>query len=160
MSLNHSQLGKRLAHIERELAEINKALKSLKPKRALGFVAAIPPASVCKDALSHLVGTARGYEGVLATLAAYYQIPTMGLYHNPKRVQEAERVLGLKQMVAAAYFWQEGCAYTKETTVDRHTVLHEFFHHLVAQGVVIVKGEDAELRANEFANTILQRADL
>jgi len=147
MTLDRSRLGKRLASIERELGEIKDFLQWLKPKRALRFEEALPPRSVCRDVLSKMEGTT-SYTGFVAFLSNYYGVSPLGLYHDKSRVPAK---------AIAAYYAQENAAYSKNSAIDRHTVLHEFFHHLVAHGVVIVKEEDREKQADEFANIVLSR---
>jgi hypothetical protein len=147
MTLDRSRLGKRLASIERDLREIKDFLQWLKPKRALCFEEALPPRSICRDALSKMKGTT-SYTGFLAFLSNYYGVPRLKLYHDENRVSAK---------AIAAYYARENAAYSKSSTMDSHTVLHEFFHHLVAHGVVMVKEEDRERRADEFASIVLAR---
>jgi len=103
MALDRSQLGKRLAHIERELGEIKSVLQWLKPKRALCFEEALPPLSICRDALSKIEGTT-SYTGFLAFLSNYYGVPLMGLYHDERKVSAK---------AIAAYYAQENDCVTR-----------------------------------------------
>jgi len=146
MSLNRSQLGKRLARIERELAEIKKWVL---PKRMLSLSEAIPPKSICQDILSKTAGV-NDYAGFLAMLCDYFHVPSMGLYWDQYK-------LWLPPKSEAAYFADKEATYTRTKTVDQHTVLHEFFHHLVAQNVVAVKKREEEKSADKFASLVLDR---
>ena len=150
MSLDRSQLGKRLAHIERELAEIKQWLT---PKRMLSLSEAIPPESVCRDLLSKTRGV-NDYIGFLAILSDYYHIPPMRLLWDQYNVWMPQA----KAKSVAAYFAEQNAAYTKKKAVEKDTVLHEFFHHLVAHNVVAVgKGKDEEKAAVKFAVLVLER---
>jgi len=150
MSLNRSQLGKRLAHIERELAEIKQWLA---PKRMLSLYEAIPPESVCRDLLSKMRGIS-SYDGFLAALSDYYRVLPMKLIWDKHDTWMPQA----KAKSVAAYFSEQNAAYTRKATVDRETVLHEYFHHLVAHNVVAVGGKkDEEKAADKFAALILER---
>jgi len=114
--------------------------------RGLDFLEAIPPKSVCCDALSMMEGVSH-YTGLIFILTQYYGIPKMILGIDPKKARGA----------IARYYAAENAAYTKNKTTDYATVLHEFFHHLVAHGVVTLNGQREEELATEYARIILQR---
>lgn len=148
MALDRSRLGKRLANIEREVAEIKEVLQWLRPKRGLSFYEALPPRSICRDLVSKMENATR-YDGFLAFLSEYYSVPRMRLYWDESRVSAK---------YVAIYSPKEGAAYSHSKTISQHTVLHEFFHHLVAHGVVIIRENDEEQElADQFATAVLSR---
>ena len=119
-----------------------------KPKRFLKFWEAVPPASVCKDIMSMLDGM-NTYEGFIGRLSEYYGCETMGIYISKRISPEC----------LAEYRPATKSAYTKEKIVSEHTVLHEFFHHLQHQNVVVVDKKDQEIYAEKYAKIFLERAE-
>jgi len=117
------------------------------PKRYLKFNEALPPASVCRDVVSMLPGVGN-YEGFIGRLADYYHCVPMGLYIDAT----------IEPKYKALYRSWNNAAYTREKTCERHTVLHEFFHHLIAQHVVVVSPDQVEHFADQYATVFLQRA--
>lgn len=57
----------------------------------------------------------------------------------------------------ATYYPNLKTAYSKNQTVGRETVLHEFFHHLTNCKVVVVNKADEEYYADKYAQTFMQR---
>jgi len=144
-------LKRRLNDLDCRLNEILwklKAIESSKRKQYLAFEEAIPPKSVCVDAMS-MLGVAN-YKGFLRLLSEYYGIKQMHIYRDPTKVSPN---------AIACYHRNEGNAYSKGP-VDKGVVLHEFFHHLVTQNVVIIgSNENEETQANDYAKLIQKRAD-
>ena len=143
-------LKRRLNEISCRLTDLNFKLdqmKASKKKYLLDFEEAIPPKSVCADVLSMLgVGN---YKGMLHLLSDYYDITRLRMFHDPAKVPEN---------AIACYNRGEGVAYSK-SPVSSNTVLHEFFHHLVTQKVVMLyEGDDEEVLATRYAELFLQRA--
>ena len=136
------------SRLERILWKLEGAEKS-KKKQYLDFEEAIPPKSVCADVMS-MLGVAN-YSGFLYLLSQYYGIKQMHIYRDPKKVSAN---------AIACYHRDEGNAYSKGP-VDASVVLHEFFHHLVTQKVVIVGlNDDEETLANRYAELVEKRAKL
>jgi len=154
MSISEGQyryLKRKLHEIDAKLSDLNYKLDQVKAsqrKHLLDFEEAIPPKSVCEDALSMLgVGN---YKGMLRCLGDYYGIVRLQLLHDPSKVPEE---------YVACYHSDEGVAYSK-SPVEPRTVLHELFHHLVANRVVIVyEGDDEETLASRYAELFLQRME-
>lgn len=152
--LDRSRIGKRLAHIERQLAEVTEKLLWIAPaKRGLGFTECLPPKSVCCDAISK-VDRAETYEGLLEFLSIYYQVPVMKMCWDKDKLW-----MDNSKAHMAEYSSLTHTAYTTKKGVDTNTVLHEFFHHLVANFVVIVKKKEEERYAKKFAEIILTRGE-
>ena len=125
--------------------------QSRRPKKFLNFHEIVPESSVCKDINSMLTGTS-DYRGFLGRLAEFYDVPLMEIAIDEK----------IKDGVIAQYrvngWHPNGKAYSKNQTVGRDTVLHEFFHHLCHHNVSMVKKKDEEEYADRFARMFLQRA--
>ena len=122
-------LKRKLTELSGQLTEVIYELRQQKASRKkylLDFEEAIPPKSVCQDALS-MLGVGH-YTGMLGLLGDYYGISRLPLFHNAEKVPEG---------AIACYHRSEGTAYSKRATIDSESVLHELFHHLVTQKVVI-----------------------
>ena len=144
-------LQRKLNELSSQLTEVMFELrqqKASRKKHLLDFEEAIPPKSVCQDAMSMLGGGY--YTGMLGLLSDYYGISRLRLFHNAKKVPEG---------AIACYHRSEGVAYSKHATIDSESVLHELFHHLVTQKVVMLyAGQDEEKLAAKYAQIFLQRA--
>jgi len=143
-------LKRKLNELSRQLSTVNFKLNQMKASRRkhlLSFEEVIPPKSVCVDALSMLgVGN---YHGMLRLLGDYYGIVRMGFYQDPEKVPEN---------AIACYHRNEGTAYSKLKTITTNTALHELFHHLVTNQVVMLhEGDDEEVLATKYAELFLQR---
>ena len=127
--------------LRRKMDDINK------PKRYLKFSECIPPESVCRDVNSMLAGSKK-YDGFVGRLSEYYGIEPMGCFVDS----------GISPKYVAEYRRPENNAYTREPTVHRSTILHEFFHHLTTLNVVSVPKDQEEKLADQYAKVFLQRA--
>ena len=140
-------------YLHRKINRLSDKLDSLqeqlpsKPKRFLKFWEAVPPVSVCKDVMSMMDGM-NTYEGLIGRLSEYYGCVVMGLYVD-KRISP-ER--------SAEYRPDDDAAYSRTQVVLRRTVLHEFFHHLQYQNVVVVDKKRQEHFAGKYARIFLERA--
>lgn len=142
-------LNQRLKNLESHLVFLEENLPRRK-KRFLKFDEVIPPASVCKDVLSMMEG-AQTYEGLIGRLSEYYGCTIMGM-----KVDPGDKVA---KNCLATYYPNLKTAYSAGDTIDEHTVLHEFFHHLVAENVVVVNKKTEEHWANKYATIFQQRAN-
>lgn len=141
------KLNQHLENISIELREIKRKLPE-KEKRYLGFSECVPPVSVCKEINSMMDGVDE-YGGFLARLSDYYGCEPMGCYIDTT----------IDPKYKAVYRPDLKNAYTRTKTIDRATVLHEFFHHLVNLYVVKVSKSQEEHYANKFSEVFMQRAN-
>lgn len=118
-----------------------------KPKRGLRFWESIPSERECNDVLTMLNFTT-SYDGFINRLAGFYDCEPMGVYRDEN----------VDPKYKAIYHKHKKACYSRGPTIDRQTVLHEFFHHLVAQGVVFVKKHEEEEKADRYAEVFLKRA--
>ncbi len=136
-----NDLQESILKLHRQISDSNR------PKRYLRFSECVPPESICKDVNSMLLGNA-GYDGFVGRLADYYNIVPMGCYVDSN----------ISPKVIAEYRRPENNAYSREKTVHRSTILHEFFHHLTTLNVVSVPKNQEEKLADKYAEVFLQRA--
>ena len=135
----------KLEKIDDRLNIIEKSSK----KRGLSFEASIPPRSLCKD-IVHANGVGN-WENHMQILSDYYGVALMENYHNPAKVPKDS---------IACYHRYERSAYYKKATAMLETVLHEFFHHLHAEGVIsITRGQSEEKLADKYAKIIIERGN-
>ena len=140
-------------YLHRKINSLNDKLDVLKeqlpnkPKRFLKFWEAVPPVSVCKDVMSMMDGMTT-YEGLIGRLSEYYGCETMGCY-----IDES-----ISPDYLAVYRSNKKSAYTRLKYVTAHTILHEFFHHLQYQNVVVVDKKRQERFAEKYAKIFLERA--
>lgn len=140
-------------YLHRKINRLSDKLDSLqeqlprKPKKFLKFWEAVPPVSVCKDVMSMMDGMAT-YEGLIGRLSEYYGCEIMGCYIDESISPE----------YLAVYRSDKKSAYTRLKYVDRRTILHEFFHHLQHQNVVVIDNKRKEHFANKYARIFLERA--
>lgn len=142
-----NNIHKKLNSLKDEVVE----LKSILPKREmkyLKFEECIPPASICKDVNSMMNGIS-SYEGFIGRLSNYYGCETMGLYVDKK--------MDIKHI--AEYRSLTRDAYTRKTTCEKNTVLHEYFHHLVNLKVVIVDKKKEEYYADKYTKVFMERVN-
>jgi len=142
-----NNLNQKLNDIQSQINDLERLLEKQRPKRWLKFEECVPPDSVCKDALSMLEGV-NTYGGVLGKLAEYYGCDTM------------EMLVGdnIDPKYKAVYHPDKRIAYSKGTTIDRHSVLHEWFHHMVNLNIVVVNKRAEEHWAEKYATIFIQRA--
>lgn len=145
-------LHSKINDLSSQLVDIRFALKGMnRPAKFLQFSEVIPPESICRDINSMMAGT-QYYHGFLGRLAEHYEVPFMEISVDkniPDGINAQYRVNG----------WHpDGKAFSKNETVSRSTVLHEFFHHLVHHKVVIVEKKREEEYANRFSRIFLRRA--
>ena len=141
----HSKINRLTELVHDTRTELRKAQR---PKRGLKWHELVPPESVCRDICSMMNGTDY-YHGFIARLADYYGVEPMGCFVdttiNPKTIAE--------------YRPTQGNAYIREQIVSKHTVLHEFYHHLEHNRVIEIY-KDKEVKADRFATIFLRRAGL
>jgi len=149
-------LHKKLDCLTKQLIRIQDDLPN-KPKRYLKFNECIPPTEVCRSVVSMMNGV-ENYNGFIGKLSEYYGCSIMGIYVGLERVLALERQTG--KSYVAFYDSNLKAAYSKEKTVSQSTVLHEWFHHMHAQGVVSINVKDEEYYAARYAEVFLQRANM
>jgi hypothetical protein len=136
-----NDLQESVSRLRRQMDDLNR------PKRYLKFSECIPPESICRDVNSMLLGNS-SYDGFVGRLSEYYGIEPMGCYVDAT----------LPVRVIAQYRLGEKNAYSRNKTVGRDTILHEFFHHLTNLNVVSVPKDQEEKLADKYARIFLQRA--
>jgi len=142
-----NNLHKKLNEMQSQLGNLENLLEKQRPKKWLKFDECVPPSSVCKDVFSMLAGL-NTYTGVLGKLADYYGCTPMQML--------VDRSIDPKYK--AVYRPNEEVAYSRETTIDAKSVLHEWFHHMVNLNVVLVNKRAEEHWADKYATIFLQRA--
>ena len=143
-------LHQKLNYLQESVADMKSTIRNMqRPKRGLRYSEAIPPASVCRDVVSMLVGTT-SYDGFMQRLSAFYDCEPMGIYRDDN----------VDEKYLAVYRSQEKACYSRGPSLERRVVLHEFFHHLVNLGIVFVDKKDEEDYANRFAKAVLHRGAL
>jgi len=144
-------LHRKINDLTNQVTELRFTLKDMnRPKKFLRFSEVVPPESVCRDINSMMVGST-SYDGFLGRLAEHYTVPLMEVLVD-KTIPD-----GILAQYRKTVLYPDGIAYCKNKTVNRRTVLHEFFHHLVHHKVVIVKKKEEEY-ADRFASSFLRRA--
>ena len=136
-------LNKRIGDLEEKISKMHK-------KRELTFLASVPPHDVCRNIVAawKLGSLNRNFDHIMQILSDFYGVTPMQNLHNPAKVPAK---------FIACYYESENVAYYKNPESDLKTVLHEFFHHIHANGVVtLYANEDAEKCANEYAELIMQ----
>lgn len=153
---NLSEIMDEIICIRRVLNEVKEQLDKTKQKRNLRIGECLPPPSICKDiclmmSVGRLTNT---YDEIIYFLANYYGCRRMGLYVDAKRCSEK---------AIAMYHPSDYNAYSREKTVELHTVLHEWFHHICNCGIVFLidkEKKDEEKYAAEYANKIIERGNI
>lgn len=141
-------LHSKINYLQESVAEMKRTMRiNQRPKRGLRYSESIPPASVCRDVVSMLVGI-KTYDGFIQRLSAFYDCEPMGVLRDDT----------VNEKYLAVYRRDKKACYSRGPTVDKATVLHEFFHHLTNLGVVFVDKEDEEDYADRYARAILTRA--
>jgi len=139
-------------NIHRKLNDITNRLSMLeeklpnRQKRWLNFDECVPPESICKDVNSMMKGN-RTYTGFLGKLAEYYGCKEMSLNVDTS----------IEPKYIAVYYPLLHEARTRTKTIDKKTVLHEWFHHLCSLKVVFVDKSKEEKYADKYAKIFLQR---
>lgn len=139
-------------NLHKKLNELNDKIDNLmktlpqKPKKYLKFHQCVPPSSICKDIMSMLSGI-ENYVGFIGKLSEYYGCEPMGCFINEN----------IEKKFLAIYRPDRKAAYTREKNVDCHTVLHEFFHHLVHLDVVSIDRRSEEKLADRYADIFMER---
>jgi len=142
MTTLERQLLDKLSGIEERLDKLEKKGK----KRNLSFEACVPPLYLCREIVFD--GDLGNFDNQMQQLADYYGIAPMGNFHNPARVP--------KNAIACYHAFDSSASY-KEPNTNIGTVLHEFFHHLHAQGVVCLNGKSEEKLADKFSKLVMGR---
>lgn len=140
-------LHKKIGNIQSQLLFLERRLPE-KQKRYLKFEECVPPKTVCKDVASMLEGINQ-YTGFIGRLAEYYGCETMQAYIDTS----------IDPKYSAIYRSHEKAAYTRTPTVPCETILHEFFHHLVALNVVVIPKGKEEHYADKYAEIFQQRVN-
>ena len=131
----------KLESIETRLERLERKTK----KQGLSFEACIPPTYLCREIVVNCLGN---FDNPMLQLSDYYGIKPMRNLHNPARVPKN---------AVACYHSFDDVAYYKESNSEDDVVLHEFFHHLHAHGVVNLNGKKEEVLADKFAKLVVQR---
>jgi hypothetical protein len=131
----------KLESIESRLDKLEKKNR----KRGLSFEACIPPIYLCREVAFDNLGN---FDNQMQQLADYYGITPMGNFHDPDKVPKT---------AIACYHSFHDAAYYLEPNTEISVVLHEFFHHLHAQGVVQLNGKNEESLADKFSKTVIER---
>jgi len=132
-----------IKYVEDKVRVLEKRTK----KRGLTFEAALPPKAICVDVVNS-VGT-RYLDNPMQILSDYYSIERM------KTLVDCNKV---PKTAIACYHPSEKTAYYPDNSAGMDVTLHEFFHHLVAEGVVYLKaGQKEEHWANKFAEIVMLR---
>lgn len=139
---------KKMNELTEQVVDLRHQLQAFRPKRYLKFEECVPPASVCKDVCSMLRGIGN-YKGFIGKLSEYYGVKTMGCFVDSK----------LSNKIIAQYRQSEGNAYSRNKSVSAHTVLHEFFHHMHYNDVVVINDSQKEKLADLYATLFLERAE-
>ncbi|MEM2972042.1 MAG: hypothetical protein QW270_06435 [Candidatus Bathyarchaeia archaeon] len=103
----------------------------------------IPNKKVCEKFL--LIYDLEGCQKAVNYLASYYGIRPMKIVLDGKRV-------GRKSYLAC---YDKGKAYFRKTGLNKRTVLHEFYHHIVAMYPLEMLRSEEEKDANRFAREVL-----
>ena len=140
-------LHSKINYLQESVVDMKSTIREMRrPKRGLRFSEALPPASVCRDVDSMLLGTT-SYDGFMHRLSAFYECEPMGIYRDDN----------VDEKYLAVYQPDRKACFSRGPTLNRKTVLHEFFHHLVNLGIVFVDKKDEEDYADRFARIFLQR---
>jgi hypothetical protein len=136
----------KLESIESRLDKLEKVHR----KRNLPWKAAIPPKLICHDIVTAYDGNQfNTFEYEMQRLSEFYGIPVMDNRTNAKKVPAK---------AIACYYSMERTAYYKKSTTALNVLLHEFFHHLHAEGVVFIySNENEEKCADSFAQIVINR---
>lgn len=147
----YDYLKRQIKELKNELSEVLFQLQQIHAsnrKHLLDFEECIPPKSVCLDAMS-MLGVVN-YKGMMRLLADYYGIVRLPFFVDPEQVPKG---------AIACYYREKGTAYSKNKEINPQTVLHEFFHHLTTNKVVMLyESDDEEVLANKYAKFFLERA--
>ena len=139
----------KIEDLTRRIGDLEDKISKMQKKRGLTFLASVPPHDVCRNIVVawKLGSLNRNFDHVMQILSDFYGVTPMQNLHNPAKVPAKS---------IACYYKLENVAYYKNPTSDLETVLHEFFHHIHANGVVtLYANEDAEKCANEYAELIM-----
>jgi len=107
----------------------------------------LPSKKVCED--FRLTYELKGAQKGVNVLARYYRIRGMKIILDGRRVGNGDK---------ACYNYDGYTAYFSKRGLDKFNVLHEFFHHLVAKGVIEIDEKYEEKAADRFAKEVLTRA--
>lgn len=148
-----SELYDEIICIQKTVNKIKEDIDKLKMKRFLKVGECLPPPSICKDilAVSSAGNLINNFDEIIYILANYYGCKKMGLYVNPEKCSSK---------ALATYYPSEGNAYTHEKTLDIHSFLHEWFHHIHGCEVLFLTDEqkiNEEKYANAYADNIIKR---
>jgi hypothetical protein len=153
---NPSEIMDEIICIRRVLNEVKEQLDKMRQKRNLRIGECLLPPSICRDilAVSSTGNLINNFDEIIYILANYYSCRKMGLYVDAKRCSEK---------AIAMYHPSDYNAYSREKTVELHTVLHEWFHHICNCSVVFLtdkEKKDEEKHAAEYANKIIERGNI
>lgn len=148
MTISETQWRNLNSKLDAIMEQVN-AIKKTTQKRGLTFEAALPPHLVCFDVINS--NNLQTLQNPMQILSDYYGVETMENYINTEKVPNS---------AIACYHPSEKTAYYPDNSAGLDVTLHEFFHHLVAQGVVhLEKGQHEEHWANKFAEIVIQRGN-
>jgi len=153
--MSDKQSVKMLNDIQKRLIDLSERLEKIEKrqlkKKWLSFDACIPPIALCKDIVAtYNSDKIKSFDYTMKILSDYYDTQLMDNRNAPERVPEK---------AIACYYSSENTAYYKQKTSSLETVLHEFFHHLVANNIVFLNGKNEQKCADRFAEIIMFRGN-
>ena len=104
------------------------------------FMRLIPSRKVREEFL--LMYELKGAQKAVDFLAKYYGVRRMRIVVDGRRV-------GAKYLAV----YEDNVSYFKKCSLQKRTVLHEFYHHLAHNGIVTSEGEERE--AEKYARNML-----
>jgi len=142
-------------NLNRKLNDIQDSITKLeqrfvdKRKKWLKFDECVPPIGVCKEIYSMLTGL-NTFTGFLGKLSEYYGCESL----------EAQVDESINKKYKAVYNPQLKIIYSRTKTVSIHTILHEWFHHMVNLNIVVIHKMKEEKLADKYADIFLKRAEV
>lgn len=103
----------------------------------------IPPKKICER--FHLIHELRGAQKGSDVLARHYRVGRMKVVLNGRRVGNGFEASYSKN---TAYFTKRG--------LNKHNILHEFYHHLVYRTDLEMSESMEESKANRFTRVIME----
>ena len=107
----------------------------------------LPSKKVCEE--FHLTYELKGAQKGVNILAKHYKIKGMKIVVDGRRVGNGNE---------ACYNYENYTVYFTKRGFDKINVLHEFFHHLVAKGIIEIEDKFEEKAADMFAKKIIATA--
>jgi len=129
-------------------------------KKKFGKTGFFPPSNICRDFL-WLSDNVSAQEAI-DLLCSFYGVSKLKI--EIVTLKELKAVKGLKKPFIAFYDPKKkrrpAKAYFTKYSFKNHWILHEFFHHLVASGIIEMDEKFEEKTADRFAKEIMARVKL